>query len=68
MTVAKYTNEVDGLEAVVSQTGAAKFTCEFRDTDADMVIEYSLAPTLELAINRAQRLVYGIPFLNDLTA
>jgi hypothetical protein len=35
MLIAKITNNEDGIEAIVSQIGAAKFSVALRDIDAD---------------------------------
>jgi hypothetical protein len=57
MTIATIPNEDYMIEVTVSQVGAARFSVELRDTDADMILDViHFHPTLEAAMADAHKI------------
>jgi hypothetical protein len=57
MTIANITNEEYGIEVVVSQTGASRFSVVLRDTDADEIFPVAhIHATLEAAMADAHKI------------
>lgn len=57
-----FTNEVDGLEAVIDESGDGRqpFVVTFRDTDADEIVTVRFCGSVEMASEWCNEFINGV--------